>query len=235
MFMIVQPLIALFTCAQAFVLHQHTRYCNNYPTILSTNNNEEDIIEDNEDDLDWRAFRANLVRSEQNGPLDANTDSSHWAYDSGDLIERGSIVISIPSCDPKSDDIDALNNQCYRKSIVLVLDVKPDFIQGIILNRPTNIRVVEGMKFVRPEEAYACGDGGRWKVWFGGEAAGLFSDIPRVMCLHSVQTELGLGVSEVVLPGILVSVDDYSLLNSFYWIFFLQLYSMMKDDIIFWC
>ena len=212
---IVQCLIAFFAYADAFLLHRNTRYCNNYPVALSASNIKEDLSEDSEfndninDDLDWRAFCAQLVRSKQNDPIDPNSkDSSHWAYDSGDLIERGSVVISIPSSDPIAKDIDTLNNQCYRKSIILVLDVKPDFIQGIILNRPTNIRVVEGMKLVRPEEEEACGDGGsssRWKVWFGGEALGLYSDFPKIMCLHSLQTKLALDVSEVVLPGILVS------------------------------
>lgn len=171
---------------------------------------------------DWRAFRAQLVRSEtadttntMNGKTD-NTSTSRWAYDSGDLVERGSIVLSVPSSDPSANDIDALNNQCYRKSIVLVLDVQQNFIQGIILNRPTNIGVKQGMQFVQPghgevfeNEIGSCDGSGssphRWKVWFGGEVAGPFSEYPQVMCLHSVNTDLGVELSDAVLPGILVS------------------------------
>ncbi|KAL3783979.1 hypothetical protein HJC23_013359 [Cyclotella cryptica] len=191
---------------------------------LSQQNIEDDLNNENEsngntnEDLDWRAFRAQLVRSEQHGNSSIDqkncNESTHWAYDSGDFVERGSVVISIPSSDPVADDIDALNNQCYRKSIVLVLDVKSDFIQGIILNRPTNIRVMEGMKFLCPgnaegyeNEIESCGGWSpqQWKVWFGGEALGLYSDSPQVMCLHSVQTDLASRVSEVVLPSILMT------------------------------
>lgn len=166
----------------------------------------------NNDDVDWRAFRAQLVQSESTGSI--NTDKSTWAYDSGDYVEPGSVIISIPSSDPKADDIDALNNQCYRKSIVLVLDVDDDFIQGIMLNRPTNIRVADGMKFLRPNKESvnnnsSCGDSStsRWKVWFGGESFGPYSDSPRVMCLHSVHTYLAISVSQVILPGIMVSAS----------------------------
>jgi hypothetical protein len=188
------------------------------------------------DDVDWRAFRAQLVKSEtsNNEPpsIDADTASSHWAYDSGDFVEPGSVVISIPSSDPIADDIDALNNQCYRKCIVLVLEVKNDFIQGIILNRPTNICAVDGMKLVTPrEENYddnvldSCADSPRsqWKVWFGGESFGPYSDSPQIMCLHSVQSNLALDVSNVVIPGILVSVralhissSSFNVLITFY-------------------
>ena len=59
---------------------------------------------------DWRDFRAQLVRSEK---ADANTkqkekqkqqddddDDVHWAYDSGDFVERGSVVVSVPPQTP---------------------------------------------------------------------------------------------------------------------------------------
>ena len=156
---------------------------------------------------DWRDFRAQLVRSEK---ADANTkqkekqkqkddDDVHWAYDSGDFVERGSVVLSVPSSNPFLDDVDSLNSICYRKSIVLVLDVNSKFIQGIVLNRPTAIGVkegVDGMQFVQPghgevfENEIGLGDGSmsvphRWKIWFGGEVGGPYSDYPQVMCLHS--------------------------------------------------
>lgn len=183
---------------------------------------------------DWRAFRAKLVQNEKEqderitseilNEDERATASSHWAYDTDGFIERGSIVLSIPSSDPIANDIDALTNQCYRKAIVLVLDVKSDFIQGIILNRPTNIGVKEGMKLVRPghgevydneigsnvgeEETGAAIIPHRWKVWFGGEVGGPFSDRPRVSCLHSVTSNVGRNVSEEILPGILLTSFD---------------------------
>eukprot|EP00569_Conticribra_weissflogii_P010026 CAMPEP_0171365234 /NCGR_PEP_ID=MMETSP0879-20121228/4575_1 /TAXON_ID=67004 /ORGANISM="Thalassiosira weissflogii, Strain CCMP1336" /LENGTH=702 /DNA_ID=CAMNT_0011872799 /DNA_START=21 /DNA_END=2126 /DNA_ORIENTATION=+ len=186
------------------------------------------------DEGDWRAFRAKLVQNEMEqderiisetpNEGERSSSSSHWAYDTDGFIERGSIVLSIPSSDPIANDIDALTNQCYMKAIVLVLDVKSDFIQGIILNRPTNIGVKEGMKLVRPghgevydneigsnvgkEETGAAIIPHRWKVWFGGEVGGPFSDRPRVSCLHSVTSDVGKNVSEEVLPGILLTSFD---------------------------
>ncbi|KAL9180208.1 hypothetical protein ACHAXT_008178 [Thalassiosira profunda] len=184
---------------------------------------------------DWREFRAHLVQSESdddtNAPSkrpDKEKGEEHWAFETGDFVERGSIVVSVPSSDAFLNDVDALNNICYRKSIVLVLDVGPNFIQGIVLNRPTNIGVREGMQFVQPghgevyeDELGAClgencdvDEGGeihsaaRWKVWFGGEVGGPYSDYPQVMCLHSVASESAAAVSDVVLPGIFVTSFD---------------------------
>jgi len=189
------------------------------------------------DEADWRDFRAQLVRSEndndkdspkRNSSPDGKIDEGRWAYETGDLVERGSIVVSVPSSSEFLNDIDALNNVCYRKSIVLVLDVGPNFIQGIVLNRPTNIGVKEGMQFVQPghgevfeDEMGSClGDGceiddygapissARWKVWFGGAVAGPYSDNPQVACLHSVSTDSAMDVSNSVLPGIFITSFD---------------------------
>ena len=197
-------------------------------------------------DDDWREFRAQLVRSEhdenENNNVDTpkqkqKDDDDHWAYETGDFVERGSIVISVPSSNDYLNDIDALNNICYRKSIVLVLDAGQNFIQGIVLNRPTNIGVKDGsnsgveddsgnMQFVQPghgevfenEMGDCLGENcelidaddstphsARWKVWFGGEVGGPYSDYPQVMCLHSLTSESARAVSDCVLPGIFVT------------------------------
>jgi len=170
---------------------------------------------------DWRDFRAQLVRSENRdtttNPQDREQDEEHWAYETGDFVERGSIVISVPSSCAFLDDVDSLNSICYRKSIVLVLDASANFIQGIVLNRPTNIGVKEGadgmMQFVQPGHGEMfdneIGLGGetqngphRWKIWFGGEVNGVYSDSPQVMCLHSVVSDTAQSVSDVAIPGI---------------------------------
>ena len=182
---------------------------------------------DNVED-DWRDFRAQLVRSEKDDKnankkqkekqklQDDDDDDVHWAYDSGDFVERGSVVLSVPSSNPFLDDVDSLNSICYRKSIVLVLDVNSKFIQGIVLNRPTAIGVkegVDGMQFVQPghgevfENEIGLG-AHRWKIWFGGEVGGPYSDYPQVMCLHSVKTDIAKSVSDVVIPGIFVTSFD---------------------------
>ena len=211
-------------------------------SILSVStSNKEDIVDSDED---WREFRAQLVRSENDNNIDSPSkklktpdrekedDDGHWAYETGEFVERGSIVISVPSSDAYLNDVDILNNICYRKSIVLVLDVSPNFIQGIVLNRPTNIGVREGMRFVQPghnemfenemgdclgenceldfdnnddEKQKQSSGSARWKVWFGGEVGGPFSEYPQVMCIHSIKTESALDVSDKVLPGIYVT------------------------------
>lgn len=219
----IQYLIALAvscTCINAFASHSlELRFSRSRIGTLHTHSIATALYDkytDKEDDIDWRAFRAQLVQSENSSSTNAEK-SSHWAYDSGEYVEAGSIVISIPSSNPTCDDIDALTNQCYRKSIVLVLDVTNDYIQGIILNRPTNIRVGEGLKFMMHEESndadvnscLATISVDEWKVWFGGETLGPYSDSPHVMCLHSIQTELALDVSEIVVPGILVCAMIY--------------------------
>ena len=179
--------------------------------------------ETNEDD--WRDFRAQLVRSENKDstsihPQDSQ-DEEHWAYETGDFVERGSVVLSVPSSCSFLDDVDSLNSICYRKSIVLVLEASAGFIQGIILNRPTNIGVKEGadglMQFVQPgqgelfenEIGFLGGDTHnpphRWKIWFGGEVNGVFSDNPQVMCLHSIPTEMARSFSDEVIPGIYIT------------------------------
>ena len=211
-------------------------------SILSiSKSNKEDIVDSDED---WRDFRARLVRSENDNNIDSSSkkqlkrpdrekedDDGHWAYETGEFVERGSIVISVPSSDAYLNDVDSLNNICYRKSIVLVMSVGPNFIQGIVLNRPTNIGVREGMQFVQPghnemfenemgdclgencELDFDTNDGkqkqqsssARWKVWFGGEVGGPYSEHPQVMCIHSIKAESALAVSDKVLPGIYVT------------------------------
>ena len=209
----------------------------NYVPGLSRHNNEAAALtamhlsklaldDDNVED-DWRDFRAQLVRSEKRDTTtnskDEEQDEDHWAYETGDFVERGSIVISVPSSCSFLDDVDSLNSICYRKSIVLVLDASPNFIQGIVLNRPTNIGVKEGsdgiMQFVQPghgeifeNEMFLGEDSNssphRWKIWFGGEVNGVYSDSPQVMCLHSVMSDMAKSISDVVIPGI--SITSFS-------------------------
>jgi len=202
----------------------------NYVTMLSRDNEATALTAmqlsklsldgDNVED-DWRDFRAQLVRSENRdtttNPKDSEQDGEHWAYETGDFVERGSIVVSVPSSCSFLDDVDSLNSICYRKSIVLVLDASANFIQGIVLNRPTNIGVKEGtdgmMQFVQPghgeivenelglqEETHNSPH--RWKIWFGGVVNGVYSDSPQVMCIHSVMTDMAKSVSDEVIPGI---------------------------------
>ena len=124
--------ITIANCVDAFTLTspQNARTtCNSF--TVSSLSHLRYSKDSTQDDIDWRAFRAQLVHSESNDSSTTNMDKiEHWAYDSGDFVEPGSVVISIPSSDETANDMDALNNQCYRKCILLVLDIKTNFIQG---------------------------------------------------------------------------------------------------------
>lgn len=185
-------------------------------TLLISSSSKEDMVNSTSasDEEDWRYFRTKLVQSENKSisktPKKDSNNNDNWAYDTGDFVERGSIVLSVPSSNSFLNDVDALNNICYRKSIVLVLDVSPNFIQGIVLNRPTNIGVSESMEFVQPghnevvenEMGLGSSSSEKWKVWFGGEVGGPYSDYPQVMCIHSIESDVAMAVSSTVLSGI---------------------------------
>lgn len=205
--------------------------------LASSPRDTDDDDEENttDSDADWRKFRASLVRSENgSSSTSSSTDqtnnlvdeSESYVYDANGLVERGSIILSVPSTDPLSDDADALTNQCYRKSVVLVLEAKSDFMSGIVLNRPTNIDLAfskgsrEERRFVRRGAAMRNEDGSfggqedreedanRWKLWFGGEVGGPYSEEPQVMCLHSITTDFAKEVSDIVLPGVMITSHE---------------------------
>lgn len=79
-----------------------------------------------ENEEDWRNFRAKLVMQYRN--LDditstiTNEDSSNtrpWAYESGQTIEKGSIILSRDSDGDSTDS--GLAQQFFHKAIILVL------------------------------------------------------------------------------------------------------------------
>mmetsp|Transcript_1199 Transcript_1199/g.2551 ORF Transcript_1199/g.2551 Transcript_1199/m.2551 type:complete len:124 (-) Transcript_1199:2837-3208(-) len=96
----------VFSAAVAFQLQRDSSHRIFSPGISSTllfprnsflsasESYNDGIAEDDEgapslDSEDWRAFRARLVLGDQGG--DSPTSSSSWAYDSGHVIEPGSI------------------------------------------------------------------------------------------------------------------------------------------------
>jgi len=87
-------------------------------------------MEDNEED--WRNFRAKLVmkyrQDSGSSSTVTNIDDSRsnvdgaWAYESGNAIEKGSIILSrAPDPDSSSDPESGLAQQFFHKSIILVL------------------------------------------------------------------------------------------------------------------
>jgi len=101
-------------------------------------------------------------------------EPSQWAYASGKVIEKGAVILG----GVEQDYGFGLRQQYFHKSVILVLDHdEATFTKGIILNRPSDVILVD-------EE----GDGGgKWRIWFGGDVQGLDSVLPEIVCLHSIK------------------------------------------------
>lgn len=180
--------------------HVVTRYYSNNPN--------------NEGAEDWRDFRAKLVmqfRDEDDDSSSSSTSSSSssfdqtlldgsWAYESGDAIEKGSIILACP----EQDFGYGLRQQYFHKCLVLVIyHEELAFTKGIVLNRPTDL--------VLGDDDFVNSDGtplddadpdSQWKIWFGGEVRGFDSPDPEQCCLHSLTSDAALEVSERVLKNI---------------------------------
>ena len=122
-------------------------------TILRLSSNsldeKDDEEEDQNEDLDWRDVRAKLVmqyRAEQQQQKDDDSDGNPisengWAYEAGDAIETGSLIVSAPSQD---FCVGGLKQQYFYKSCVLIVEHEPTvFTRGLILNRATDRRTVK--------------------------------------------------------------------------------------------
>lgn len=139
---------------------------------------DQDLDYNEEDIPDWRDVRAKLVmqyregehlprRPEKNSNSSSNGNKG-WAYESGDVIEAGSLIVSAPSQDFSCG---GLRQQYFYKCVVLVVEHGPDFTRGLLLNRPTD-RTLKDDK------------GNDWKVWFGGDVQGIESEDETYFCLH---------------------------------------------------
>ena len=181
---------------------------------------------------DWRDFRARLVlreRGSDSQQRDVNNDDDdnnnnnnstqpHWAYDAGQVIEAGSIILS-------SIDQDfgyGISQQYFHKSVILVLEHDEHmFTKGIVLNRPTNV-ILQDDDLIYEKQSPAASTSLRmnnkniknqFRLWYGGEVRWLldssricndnddddYSDTPEFTCLHALQNEAALRVSETVL------------------------------------
>jgi hypothetical protein len=121
------------------------------------------------------------------------SSSSSWAYDSGGVVEQGSLIVSHPVQDFACG---GLRQQYFHKCVVLV--VKHDetqFTKGVILNRPTHHQKS------RLKDAY----NNEWTVWFAGDVQGLHSSNPDYTCLHRLKSPKALEVSSPVVKDIQVS------------------------------
>jgi hypothetical protein len=143
--------------------------------------NENLIPEDGDLDGIGSVFRdefVDAVQSESARETNMNEltplDPSQWAYDSGDVIEQGAVILG----GIEQEFGFGLRQQYFHKTVILVLDHSPTFTKGIILNRPTDITLEDDIN-----------PGLKWRVWFGGDVEGLNARNPDILCLHSLKDE----------------------------------------------
>lgn len=201
---------------RSFVARQAPSLCNTCPrhaatrmTLFSQKDADDSTYED------WRDFRAKLVLGEQQqdgkGSEARKQDVSsskqtdnvsslpqQWAYESGQIIEPGSVILS----KPRPDFGYGLRQQYFQKSVILVLSHDESFFtRGIILNRPSNMIL---------SESDTERKSGEWRVWFGGECQGMNDDDMEIVCLHSIESNAAEKVSTQVIKGIKYTTFEHA-------------------------
>ncbi len=114
-------------------------------------------------------------------------DPSQWAYDSGDVIEQGAVILG----GVEQEFGFGLRQQYFHKAAILVLDHGSTFTKGIILNRPTDLVLEDDVN-----------EGKRWRVWFGGDVEGLNARHPDITCIHSLKNEMATKASIPIMKDI---------------------------------
>ncbi len=97
-------------------------------------------------------------------------DPGQWAYDSGHVIEQGAVILG----GVEQDFGFGLRQQYFHKAVILVLDHDEMFTKGIILNRPTDMLLVDENEF-------------KWRIWFGGDVQNLNHPMPEIVCIHTMK------------------------------------------------
>ena len=179
-----------------------------------------------EDDEDWRAFRAKLVMSESTSSEDAAKEGAvENAQEDDDLDGFGALfsetsVSGFTKLDPSQYQwaYDSgkviekgavilggveqnfgfgLRQQYFHKSVILVLDHdEHTFTKGIILNRPSDRMMEDDIN-----------DGLKWRVWFGGDVSRelsfvVFLFIMMYRNLHSLLPPLQVQGLDSLMPEI---------------------------------
>lgn len=114
-------------------------------------------------------------------------DPSQWAYDSGDVIEQGAVILG----GIEQEFGFGLRQQYFHKTVILVVDHTPTFTKGIILNRPTDLTLEDDIN-----------PGLKWRVWFGGDVEGIHEQHPDILCLHSLNDDRATKASIPVMKDI---------------------------------
>lgn len=155
-----------------------------------------------DEEEDWRAFRAKLIQNGIDKPISSTSDEK-YAYVTTPLVEVGSILISIPT----TDLCQALDQQYWHRSVVLITEVSDNLIngniedavpddqlalgdnrgrwayRGLLLNRFTDLKMFGSDDITITKEE--C-DRDVWNVQQGGDLLGLDSSSGTdFVCLHN--------------------------------------------------
>lgn len=123
-----------------------------------------------EDDLDGIGSLFSDEMTPMNKENFTPLEASQWAYDSGDIIEQGAVILG----GVEQDFGFGLRQQYFHKAVILVVDhEETTFTKGIILNRPTDLLIVDE-------------NNNKWRIWFGGDVHNLSHYSPEICCIHSI-------------------------------------------------
>ncbi len=183
------------------VVRQHSDSRRSSPLYFSEHQEEEE---------DWRDVRAKLMQqyntdsekkvqfqSTTNHTSTTNTTTATWAYDSGTIVECGSLIVSHPIQDFACG---GLKQQYFHKCVVLVVKHDAHFTKGVLLNRLT--------KPIQDKQ------GNTWTMNFGGDVQGWNSPHPDYTCLHRLKNPKSLEWSLPVVKDIQVSMNNGIILIS---------------------
>lgn len=161
---------------------------------------------------DWRDVRAKLLQQyyksestnqqqQQETSMDAPTNSTmslattsnKWAYDSGSIVERGSLIVSHPVQDFACG---GLKQQYFHKCVVLVVKHDAHFTKGVILNRCS--------RSMMPPKNTSNTDTATtpWTMYFAGDVQGWNSLHPDYTCLHRLKSPKALELSLPVVKDV---------------------------------
>ena len=149
--------------------------------------NDNTIIDDSDLDGIGALFSSETTQSTTTSSF-TPLDPSQWAYDSGQVIEQGAVILG----GVEQDFGFGLRQQYFHKAVILVLDHDENtFTKGIILNRPSDRMMEDDVN-----------EGLEWRVWFGGDVQGLDSILPEIVCLHSLKGQEAKEASNPVMKDI---------------------------------
>ena len=133
---------------------------------------------DDPDDLDGIGHLFFQQQSSENAREHFNIISEQWAYESGNIIEQGAVILGGVE-------------QAFGLAILVIYHDENVHTKGIILNRPSDRMLID------PDNPDV-----RWRIWFGGDVQGLDSWNPDIVCLHSFKSESASEISVPVMKNI---------------------------------